>query len=145
MRALALAFVSICWALAPVVKRRVVDYMSLADEEESPVRCFVALHSVLTALVTVLMALPTPWHSFTRAIPAEGWTLLLFGAASSAASSIVLVGLLRDGNPGLVVVYANAATSILTYVAGALLYGELTLDGCAGVVFIAAGVSLTMT
>lgn len=144
MRALAFAFVSVCWALAPVVKRRVVDYMSLADEEDSPVRCFVALHAVLTAVVTVLLSLPSPVHSFMDSIPAEGWTLLLLGCASSAASSLVLVGLLRDGNPGLVLVYANAATSIITYMVGALLYDKLTLDGCAGVIFIAAGVSLTM-
>lgn len=148
MRFLSYLFVSACWSVSPLIKRRVVDYMSLADVPEesgssSPVPTFVALFSLASTVTLALLAAPTPYRAYTAVVPAEGWTLLMVGAASGAAASIVLVGLLRDGNPGLAMVYLNAATGVMTYVAGALLYGKVTFDGMAGVCMIAAGVALT--
>lgn len=145
MRFFSYLFVSVCWAASPLVKRRVVDYMSLADVDDgsSPVLTFSAAFSAATTVILVLMAAPTPCGAYASAVPAEGWTLLMFGAASGAAASWVMVELLRQGNPGLTTVYMNAATSVLSYVAGALLYDKLTFDGMAGVCLIAAGVTLT--
>lgn len=144
MRLFSYVFVSVCWAISPLIKRRVVDYMSLADVSDgsSPVPTFVAAYSVISTLVLLLLAAPTPYHAYAAVVPAEGWTLLMVGAGAAAVASIVLMGLLQEGNPGLTMVYLNAATSVLTYLAGALLYSKVTLDGTAGVCLIAAGVSL---
>lgn len=138
-------FVSLAWCVSPVVKRRVVDYMSMGPEVHgvSPVRAFVAVFSTVQTLVVLLLACPTPFGAYLSRVPAQGWTLILVGACVAAASSVALVELLREGNPGLTLVYLNALASVLGYVFGALLYGHLSWDGTAGVIMIAAGVSLT--
>jgi len=141
-RPLSFAFVSSSWAFVPLVKRRLVDYMAVEDGP-SPVRTFVALYSLLTTAALLGFVYPMPYRTFIARIPAVGWTLVIFGALVAALSSIVLVQLLQEGNPGLVVVHLSACTSVLTYVLGALLYGGLSWDGMAGVVLIAAGVTLT--
>ena len=145
MKALAYVFVSLCWTVSPLVKRRVVDYMSLADvtDDDSPVRTFVALFSVVSSIILCLMAIPTPYRAYTAAMPAEAWTLLLAGAAAGCAASTALVALLRDGNPGLTMLYLNATASLASYVWGALIYGKLTLDGVGGACLIVAGTTLT--
>lgn len=145
MNIFAYAFVSVCWAVAPLIKRRTLDYMSIAavGDSESPVPTFVALFSALSSILLCIVAAFTPFREYIRVIPAEGWSLLIVGAFIGAAASVVLVGLLKDGNPGLTMLYLNATTSILSYVWGALIYGKLTLDGVAGAILVAAGVSLT--
>lgn len=139
------ALVSLAWCVSPVVKRRVVDYMSIGPDlpDGSPVRVFVAVFSAVQALVVLLLACPTPMRAYLSRVPAEGWTLILVGAGVAAASSVALVELLRQGNPGLTVVYLNALSSVVGYLLGAFLYGKLSWDGTAGVIMIVAGVSLT--
>lgn len=109
----------------------------------SPARAFVAVFSTIQTIVVLLLACPTPFGVYVSRVPAPGWTLIMVGACLAAVSSVALVELLREGNPGLTVVYLNALTSVLGYVFGALLYGRLSWDGTAGVIFIAAGVTLT--
>ena len=142
LRLVSLLGVSLAWAFSPVVKRRMLDYMSLGDGA-SPVGTFAALYSVLQAFLLVCACIGTEYRSFIQAVPAEGWTLLLIGVLVAACSTLVLNGLLQEGNPGLTMVHLNACTSVLSYVFGALFYGTLSRDGTAGVLMIAAGVSLT--
>jgi len=141
-----LAFVVFAWAVSPLVKRRMLDYMSLPDGspgDPSPVRTFVALFSFGCTLASAAWAWPTSPSTFMRRIPAEGWALITFGVALGTLASVFLVHLLASGNPGLTMVHLNAGTSVLTYVLGALLYGKLSWDSTAGVLMIAAGVALT--
>jgi len=133
--------VSVAWAFAPIVKRRMLDYMSLDDK--SPVLTFVALYSLMTTVLLMVACYTTDYRAFIRVIPAQGWTLLFVGVLAASASTVALAGLLQEGNPGLTMVHLNACTSILTYVLGALLYGTLSWDGLAGVMMITAGVVLT--
>ena len=90
-----------------------------------------------------LFSAPNPHGKYLKIIPAEGWTMLGLTTAAGAAASMCLIELLRTGNPGLTIVYLNAATSVLTYIIGALLYSSLTWEGTAGVCLITAGVALT--
>lgn len=139
-------FVSATWVATPLMKRRVVDYMSLADiQDGSPVATFAALFSVFCSVILVLMALPSPYATYMNKIPAEGWTMLGICAVATSGASMSLVNLLREGNPGLTVVYLNAMTCIMTYVCGSLLYGKLSADGMGGVLLITAGIVLTRT
>jgi hypothetical protein len=142
MRLLSLLGVSVAWSIAPVVKRRMLDYMSLGSDA-SPVATFVALYSLLQTALLLCACVGTEYRAFIQAIPAEGWTVLLGGVGAAAASTVVLTDLLQEGNPGLTMVHLNACTSVLSYVFGALFYGTLSWDGTAGVLMIAAGVSLT--
>lgn len=142
MRLLSLLGVSLAWAFSPVVKRRMLDYMSLGSDA-SPVVTFAALYSLLQTFGLVCACIGTESRTFIQAIPAEGWTLLLVGVLAATCSTLVLNGLLQEGNPGLTMVHLNACTSVLSYVFGALFYGTLSWDGTAGVLMIAAGVSLT--
>ena len=109
----------------------------------SPARAFVAVFSTIQTIVVLLLACPTPFGAYVSRVPAPGWTLIMGGACLAAVSSVALVELLREGNPGLTAVYLNALSSVLGYVLGALLYGRLSWDGTAGVIFIAAGGALT--
>jgi len=145
MRALYFAFVSLSWAVAPIVKRRVVDYMSLGEEEDgpSPVRTFVAMFSVLSSVFLVMLAYPASNQEFMRRLPAVGWTLMGMGVVLGCLASLALVVLLQKGNPGLTMVHLNAITSVSSYVMGALLYGNISWEGLAGVLLIAAGFTLT--
>lgn len=138
-------FVIAAWGVAPMLKRTVLDYMSLADMEinkPSPVRAFVALNSIGCTIAANALAYSTGPMQFVQRIPSEGWAALLAGVLLGTACSIVLMGLLSSGNPGETMVYLNAGTNVLTYVFGALLYGELSWTSTAGVLLIAAGGTL---
>lgn len=144
-RILCYLFVVAAWSTSPVVKRHLLDYMRGDDGDMGPVITFTALFSLGSCIVlclTTLAIAPAP-AAIVRRIPAEGWTLLIMGVILGATASILLVQLLSVGNPGLTVVFLNAGTSVLGFVVGALLYGQLTWDGVAGVILIAAGVALT--
>ena len=142
IRLLSLLGVSLAWAFSPAVKRCMLDYMSLGSDA-SPVLTFAALYSLLQTALLMCACLGTEYRSHVAAIPAEGWTVLLVGVLAATCSTLVLNGLLQEGNPGLTMVHLNACTSVLSYVFGALFYGALSWDGTAGVLMIAAGVSLT--
>lgn len=138
-------FVIAAWGVAPMLKRAVLDYMSLADvalDKASPVRTFVALNSIGCTIAAGTLAYSTGPMQFVQRIPSEGWATLLAGVLLGTACSIVLMGLLSSGNPGETMVYLNAGTNVLTYVFGALLYGELSWTSTAGVLLIAAGGTL---
>ena len=136
--------VVVAWAVTPILKRRVVDYMSLADDLEgpSPVRTFVMINSVICTAVAAALAYSTGPRQFLERIPAEGWTVLIVGALFTTVAGVLLVNLISTGNPGETMVYLNAGTNILTYIVGAVLYSELTWQATGGVLLIVAGGTL---
>ena len=143
-RIASVAFVITAWSVAPLIKRRILDYM--ADPEllvPGPTRTFVAVYSLGCTVVCSAIAYPTGPQAFLQRMPAEGWSLLLFGVTLGSVASIVLTQLISSGNPGLVMVHMNAGTNVLSYVMGALLYGKLSWSGMAGVIAISVGVALT--
>jgi len=139
-RAMSMLCVVVAWAVVPLLKRKVLDYMTGPElGGPSPVRTFVALNSLGCTVVAAILAYPTGPRQFVDAIPGPGWTALVAGVLLSTVAGIMLVGLISSGNPGETIVYLNAGTNVLTYVAGALLYGKLTWEATAGVLLIAAG------
>ena len=148
------AFVSMTWVVTPIVKRKLIDYMSLAElpaasawpgstSLPAATATCALLFSISGVIMIAFFSAPNPHRKYMNVIPAEGWTMLGLTAAAGAAASMCLIDLLKSGNPGLTIVYLNAATSVLTFIVGALIYGKLTWDGLAGVLLIAAGVTLT--
>ena len=129
-----------------MLKRVVMDYMKFPDEVmdgvASPVRTYVALHSMGCTTMSAILAFPDGPAKFIRRLPSEGWTALIVGMILATVGGIVLAELLSKGNPGTTMVYLNAGTNIMTYVAGAVLYGNLTWQGTAGVLLVASGISL---
>lgn len=145
MRALQMLVVVVVWSIVPILKRVVLDYMKYPDSLDavaSPVRTFVAINSLGCTIAAVALAVPTGPRQFIDRLPSEGWAALLAGVMLSTVAGILLVELLRSDNPGQIMVYLNAGTNVLTYVMGALLYGQLTWQGSAGVLLIAGGIGL---
>ena len=138
--------VILVWSTAPVLKRTVLDYMKYPDMVDmgtsTPVRAFVALHSLGCTLAAIALAAPTDPMQYVRRIPSEGWAALLAGVILSTIGGVALVQLLSTGNPGTTMVYLNAGTNIMSYLWGAVFYGKVTWDGCAGVLAVAGGLSL---
>lgn len=144
LRLMSMMLLIVVWATSPVLKRRVLDYMSLQDELEiqSPVRTFVMVNSAVCTFVAALVAYPTGPRQFIDQLPAEGWFVLVAGGVLAVAGGVLLASLLSTGNPGETIVYLNAGTNVLSYVIGCILYGELTWIGTSGVFLIVAGATL---
>ena len=136
--------VVVVWAITPVLKRQVIDYMSLADDLDgpSPVRTFVMINSIVCTAMAGVLAYPPGPRQLIERIPAQGWFVLIVGAALATFAGILIVKLISTGNPGETMVYLNAGTNILSYVIGALLYGNITWQATAGVLLITAGGTL---
>ena len=122
------------WTVGPIIKKQVLFVL------EPPV--YTVAHVVLGALVAGVAAL----HAQVRhkdPVPPHVVALLLLGACVSVTTSVLLASLLKEeNNPGKVMAVLNAGSNLVTYLAGALLYSQVTLLHTAGAALIAVGIYL---
>ena len=120
------------WTMGPLVKKQILFQL------EPPV--YTLAHTTVGALVACVGAL----HAQVRhkePVQPHVVGLLLLGACLSVSTNFLLASLLKnEPNPGKVMAVLNAASTMVTYLSGALLYSTVNLVNTGGALLIAMGI-----
>ena len=136
------------WTVTPLIRRRMVDRMTVDKEDSSIAVQVVLLLLGLSYCIAVVSQFcmqhgPAARYEFLTHVAylrRDGIVVLCSSSCLTLLSNLVLTRLLVLHNPGTVMPMLNACANLSTYVGGAFLYGNgVTREGLLAKLCLSAG------